>query len=1131
MSNTRLKTSITKQFNSQIKELKLGIAEKKRLFELFEDFIAWKHNFGAWSESEVDDFISTRRDKISPNLSQHLKNYIRHSSFDEIQVFLLEFLDNLAAKKTTKKTIRNYRSDIKQFIRSAKSTAVAKLLTREKLDKFVEAQVKKGLKSSSINRKLSSITRFAQFIEEELIVKNDLSWLTGHKYKPLQIKTSVKPSPFSGEGPLASAREGEATAGKVKTFGLTSLVPPTAGLEFLSTSGKRSNTTPGMTLDELPLTNLSTGEDFKKSRISHETLNSKAKITQAQAAQIKQLKKANFFKAAILSLVVLFLFSFQSMTDFANTQLTQTKTGNFISRTIENISQPWNWLTNKQNESDKNYLTQAKRGNILGAKEDLTKSKLLFHIPTNFNAAVEVLNLSIAETLDVTGDSDLGGDLTVDGDTTLAGDTSLQSNLQVDGDTNVDGNLTVAGTTVLTGDTTLNATTINGVLTLTQDISADGIDIDLGDGELTAGNVIYSLTAGTGITVTSDQTPTISVTSAANAANLEVWSTIDANGTELTAGSNDDTLELAVADNITITGSGDTITFGADNVFGWTDTGTTVSLLTATDKVGIGTASPTAQLQIGAGTPSNADGADDVYIAGDLEVATGIYVSDGGLVDFSNIAQDDTSPQGVKFPQNTSASLAAISGGGEGYLAWSTDGDKFQQFDGTNWTDLATGGSTEWTDAGTYLHPDETNDTLGVGGTTLAAADIVLGSDGSAIFNEQSNSVDFRIESNDQEAIFFVDGDTNRIGIGSTSPDDVLDVVGTIDISSGNTYQINNTDVLSSTTLGSSVVTSSLTTVGVLNSGSITSGFGNIDIGSSNLDADGTITFAGISDGLVKSTSGVLSAASEGTDYEGPLTFTNGLTESSQTVRWGGALTENTTITLDSTETLDFANTGTGNITYNLTSTGDFDIQDNGTSAFYVKDDGNVGIGTTTPQSLLHVGSTGTPGSIDGTDDLYVYDDLEVDGSIYGTVAGTLINTAADSGTSTLNHGDTLAINGDNSGIDSSLSGDTYTLSFDSTEVGDTTTWGSGSAFTWTFDSTGGTDPSITFGDNTISFNAADITTVSGNVDVEGYMAVGNGSGLSANSGLIVDYDTTYTNVGQQLLVLGTVTGASNQNI
>lgn len=51
------------------------------------------------------------------------------------------------------------------------------------------------------------------------------------------------------------------------------------------------------------------------------------------------------------------------------------------------------------------------------------------------------------------------------------------------------------------------------------------------------------------------------------------------------------------------------------------------------------------------------------------------------------------------------------------------------------------------------------------------------------------------------------------------------------------------------------------------------------------------------------------------------------------------------------------------------------------------------------------------------------------------------------------------------------------------------------------------------------------------NLDVEGYAAVGNGSALNSNSGLTIDYDSTYTSAGQQLLVSGTVEGASGENV
>lgn len=82
------------------------------------------------------------------------------------------------------------------------------------------------------------------------------------------------------------------------------------------------------------------------------------------------------------------------------------------------------------------------------------------------------------------------------------------------------------------------------------------------------------------------------------------------------------------------------------------------------------------------------------------------------------------------------------------------------------------------------------------------------------------------------------------------------------------------------------------------------------------------------------------------------ITFSNGLTESSNEVKLGGTLTEATTIT----------NAGY-NMIYNLSSTGDFDIQDNGSTAFFVRDDGNIGIGTNSPQANMHLIGDATLGS------------------------------------------------------------------------------------------------------------------------------------------------------------------------
>jgi hypothetical protein len=48
--------------------------------------------------------------------------------------------------------------------------------------------------------------------------------------------------------------------------------------------------------------------------------------------------------------------------------------------------------------------------------------------------------------------------------------------------------------------------------------------------------------------------------------------------------------------------------------------------------------------------------------------------------------------------------------------------------------------------------------------------------DGGAVFNEGSADKDFRVESNHATHMFYVDGGTNRIGVGNNSPQNLLDI-------------------------------------------------------------------------------------------------------------------------------------------------------------------------------------------------------------------------------------------------------------------------------------------------------------------------------------------------------------------
>ncbi|QQS39313.1 MerR family DNA-binding transcriptional regulator [Candidatus Woesebacteria bacterium] len=91
-----------------------------------------------------------------------------------------------------------------------------------------------------------------------------------------------------------------------------------------------------------------------------------------------------------------------------------------------------------------------------------------------------------------------------------------------------------------------------------------------------------------------------------------------------------------------------------------------------------------------------------------------------------------------------------------------------------------------------------------------------------------------------------------------------------------------------------------------------------------------------------------------------------------------------------------------------------------------------------------------------------------------------------DSDTRSIGSGETLIIQGGTNGINTDVSDttDTITLNLDTTEIAGST-FGAGSDFTWTFNTSGATDPSLDFGDNDLDVNVA-LTTFSGNVAIDG---------------------------------------------
>jgi len=73
---------------------------------------------------------------------------------------------------------------------------------------------------------------------------------------------------------------------------------------------------------------------------------------------------------------------------------------------------------------------------------------------------------------------------------------------------------------------------------------------------------------------------------------------------------------------------------------------------------------------------------------------------------------------------------------------------------------------------------------VGIGTTNPTAT---LDVDGSAIFNESGNSVDFRVEGLGESNLLFVDGSADRIGIGTASPTAELDINGNFNLTASTT--------------------------------------------------------------------------------------------------------------------------------------------------------------------------------------------------------------------------------------------------------------------------------------------------------------------------------------------------------
>jgi len=228
------------------------------------------------------------------------------------------------------------------------------------------------------------------------------------------------------------------------------------------------------------------------------------------------------------------------------------------------------------------------------------------------------------------------------------------------------------------------------------------------------------------------------------------------------------------------------------------------------DKVGIGTATPDQLLEVYGGYIKCTDDAGEVILthSGNIEICRAVSapINTASFIDFKSLIATDYD---CRMRQNEVDGLAFDVGGwgsliydvlvlapdGNVGIGIATPGAKLDvrgsaifNEDGDA-VDFRVEGDTE----ANLLFVDASADNVGIGTATPGAK---LDVRGSAIFNESGDAVDFRVEGDTEANLLFVDASTDRVGIGTSSPSVPLEVYG------GNLKVTNGTAVVELSSVG-----------------------------------------------------------------------------------------------------------------------------------------------------------------------------------------------------------------------------------------------------------------------------------------------------------------------------------------
>jgi len=496
-------------------------------------------------------------------------------------------------------------------------------------------------------------------------------------------------------------------------------------------------------------------------------------------------------------------------------------------------------------------------------------------------------NAGIIGNLTLTGNADFNGDLDVDGTTNLDvvdidGAVDMASNLVIAGNIDANGNLDVDGTT------DLDTTNVVGTLTVTGDIAADNVTVNGNTVSTSSGGLTLDSSGGT-VTVSDNLTVSGTATFNTALANSNLAnSTVSYGGISLSLGASDATpaFDLTDATNYPTSSLSGTITNAqlAGSIANAKLTNSSVSYGGVSLSLGGTDATPAFDLQDATGYPTsslvgtitNAQLAGSIasgklastgVSAGTVGSSTAIPIitvnAQGQITNTSTTAIDSTTIE------NGSASVAVTENGpitstgnhdftagidvtGNSTFAnnvtitGSVDANGGASIDNVqvgvtndNEIDTSTGNLVIDSAGGTVTVDDNltVSGNLTVNGTTTTINSTTVAIDDKnfqvatgAADDAAADGAGLTVDSGDGDKTFNFEATGDNWGASEN-----------LNLASGKVYKINNSSILSATTLGSSVVSSSLTSVGTISTGV----WEGTAIANSSL-ANSTVSFGGV---------------------------------------------------------------------------------------------------------------------------------------------------------------------------------------------------------------------------------------------------------------------------------------------